>query len=418
MSERQPIVLVFVAVVALAAALAVTAEEGTPSGGRDLCAKCHTDLDAVLGGTLVHAPVELDDCTSCHNPHAARHGNLLHDVGAELCESCHEGIGRTEERPVPHMALTSERACLSCHAPHGAEHAALMIDETLSLCRECHASVGEQVEAEHPHAPAALGECAACHEPHAGTSAGLLEQDAPAACWSCHDNSAELRSKHWDFDLTDADCLSCHRPHGSTEAALMRPAAHMTFVEDGACDTCHESAADPSKLIAPEPELCGVCHDGYHEEGSAAYHPVDDSVTCTDCHSPHAGESPGMIRRVERIVCLDCHTEIRDRFADSISRHPASVEGGRCSACHAPHEAGAEPLLARSRKELCVGCHQQHSRFAHPMGDNVPDPRTPGATVGCLSCHDPHASDHKMTLLGAPDRDLCVECHAGSHGIE
>jgi predicted CXXCH cytochrome family protein len=45
------------------------------------------------------------------------------------------------------------------------------------------------------------------------------------------------------------------------------------------------------------------------------------------------------------------------------------------------------------------------------MGPNVPDPRRPGQSLTCMSCHSPHASDQKAMLLAAPDRDLCVQCH-------
>ena len=91
------------------------------------------------------------------------------------------------------------------------------------------------------------------------------------------------------------------------------------------------------------------------------------------------------------------------------------MDDGRCTACHQPHEAQGSPLLARAEGTLCESCHVDHSRFAHPMGSNVPDPSRPGHSVTCVSCHDPHASEQDHLLLADPGRDLCVRCHVGSN---
>jgi predicted CXXCH cytochrome family protein len=160
--------------------------------------------------------------------------------------------------------------------------------------------------------------------------------------------------------------------------------------------------------------LCLACHDDYATR-SARHHPIGKAALCTDCHSPHAGEMPGMIRGRQRSLCLACHESIRDGIDEAASIHPLTVESGRCSACHQPHNAEARPLLAGQRTALCADCHQDHSRFTHPMGPNVPDPIRPGESLSCLSCHDPHASDERMLLRASPDRALCVECHSELH---
>jgi predicted CXXCH cytochrome family protein len=159
-----------------------------------------------------------------------------------------------------------------------------------------------------------------------------------------------------------------------------------------------------------------ACHEDYEPAADPAPdHPVGGEVTCTGCHSPHWGEGPGMMRGPERLVCLECHSDVRTEIEAGASTHPLEVGGGRCTSCHQPHDAVAGPLLARERAELCAGCHESHSRFAHPMGPNVPDPRTPGQTIDCLSCHYPHASDQKMMLRASPERELCVSCHGDLH---
>ena len=117
----------------------------------------------------------------------------------------------------------------------------------------------------------------------------------------------------------------------------------------------------------------------------------------------------------ERQVCLSCHTDLRDALQSAVSTHPLEAADGRCTGCHTPHDPAAAPLLREKRSDLCESCHQDHARFAHPMGPNVADPRRPGETVSCLSCHDPHASDQPMMLILEPDRALCVDCHDRLH---
>jgi predicted CXXCH cytochrome family protein len=119
-----------------------------------------------------------------------------------------------------------------------------------------------------------------------------------------------------------------------------------------------------------------------------------------------------MMRGPERSVCLGCHGDVRRAIDTARSFHPLEVGNGACSVCHTPHEASDEKLLRLPEAVLCSGCHESHAKFAHPMGPNVPDPRRPGRSLSCLSCHAPHASEFKAMLLAGPDRDLCVGCHA------
>jgi predicted CXXCH cytochrome family protein len=402
--------LVGVALATNAGSIPVSADV-KPVGGKALCLACHADLQADLEGRVMHAPVEADRCTDCHDPHASRHSHMLRAKTGTLCASCHEDTRAETLDAYAHGALRDERSCLACHAPHSAAETSLLRDSPEVLCVSCHEPVTAQIDSDHPHAPVALGECASCHEPHGGPRAALLATDLPGLCWECHDNDDALRGSHRGFSLERADCRSCHDPHGGEGPALVRTAAHPPFAEQ-MCDTCHASDSDPARFVDEQPGLCVVCHDDRDPEGHAeGSHPIGNEVVCTDCHSPHAGEGPGL-RGAERGICLGCHDEIRVAIATLKSHHPITAEGGRCTACHQAHDSDTPPLLARKRDALCSDCHRDHSRFTHPMGPNVPDPSRPGRSVDCLSCHDPHASEYKMMLRASSERDLCVGCHA------
>ena len=89
------------------------------------------------------------------------------------------------------------------------------------------------------------------------------------------------------------------------------------------------------------------------------------------------------------------------------------MERGRCSICHEPHGTREPHLLARAPGELCKKCHASHENFSHPIGPNVLDPRN-GKPVVCLSCHEPHGTEHPSILRQSAARALCVQCHADS----
>jgi predicted CXXCH cytochrome family protein len=378
-----------------------------PRGGKELCLVCHDEFHVELEGRVVHAPVAEDRCTACHNPHASRHANLLDESGDSLCLDCHDTLRAEMDRLVRHGALKDAQGCVRCHDPHASGHGAILADAPEILCGSCHERIAGQIGLARPHAPAAAGDCGTCHLPHGGTESALLTGTPNQLCRECHDLDA-IQVEHKEFALGEADCSSCHDPHGAGAPGLLRETVHAPF-ED--CETCHESAAQPRQLTSALPGLCVDCHEESLAEPSAANHPADGEVRCVDCHSPHAGLDPGIVRGPERQVCLRCHVKIRRTIDRSVSSHPWRVEDGRCTACHQPHDAPDSPLLAKARSELCAGCHETHSRFTHPMGPNVPDPSRPGKTVDCLSCHAPHASDQKMMLWASEDRELCIRCH-------
>ena len=75
-----------------------------------------------------------------------------------------------------------------------------------------------------------------------------------------------------------------------------------------------------------------------------------------------------------------------------------------CAACHLQIGKAEDHQFALPAKpeDLCVKCHQL------PAKKHAHLPMTEGK---CMSCHDPHGSEHKHELRGDPNKDLCIKCH-------
>jgi predicted CXXCH cytochrome family protein len=82
--------------------------------------------------------------------------------------------------------------------------------------------------------------------------------------------------------------------------------------------------------------------------------------------------------------------------------------------------------------EMCRKCHPGVFRSAHPDTplpadirvktkgppsghpmDKVDDPKRPGRTMSCISCHNPHGSEWKGLFRYRAEKpaDLCLHCH-------
>ncbi len=98
------------------------------------CSPCHADAVEV-NAKSAHGTIAKLECTSCHNPHAARHkeepvANTSHERVANLCLRCHGGHGPGPADPAAYrdgihgLTLQGENAgsaptCVTCHGTHG-----------------------------------------------------------------------------------------------------------------------------------------------------------------------------------------------------------------------------------------------------------------------------------------------------------
>ena len=182
---------------------------------------------------------------------------------------------------------------------------------------------------------------------------------------------------------------------------------------------------------------------------------------CTDCHSPHAGNSPGFPKPNAVAVCLTCHTDQAEQGKKAHTHQPAFEQG--CATCHDPHGNNNVHLLrAQTPNALCLECHGPDSKpvklesehlvaifdgkvklaedyFAqvsilplqygvghpvpnHPISDVVDfrDPTKVIKAMNCLTCHQPHASAKADLLVKDQENNkaFCATCHQGDIGAQ
>jgi predicted CXXCH cytochrome family protein len=104
--------------------------------------------------------------------------------------------------------------------------------------------------------------------------------------------------------------------------------------------------------------------------------------------------------------CLDCHKE---RVTGKVVH---AAVGTGCSSCHTIRGSGDDTRVTLNKGRvvaLCASCHPQAESGVAQRGVHPPILRD------CLTCHEPHASEHKALLkkstAGDKDANLCLECH-------
>jgi predicted CXXCH cytochrome family protein len=457
------ILVAFTALVANAKLHPVPLDSKTDSAK---CLECHTDKSK---GAHVHSAMALG-CLNCHEIRATKtetRVKLKTVATVSLCLACHaeKDASNIKSRVHPPAA----RDCIKCHDPHQSANEKQLLKPVSggkgeNLCLDCHKTGLNVPEKGSRHAALDMG-CSTCHVTHKTGERGKREfdyhltKDAPALCIDCHDpKDAVIAKAHDDQPIAKSDCLTCHDPHQSKSRKLLQAFVHAPFSDKDSCATCHQAPKDGKVVLtqASSKELCLTCHANKAEEIAQAkvQHPgaVGD---CTDCHSPHAGKSPGFPKPDAVGVCLGCHSDIADEGKKAHVHQPAFQQG--CATCHAPHGGENLHLLrAKTPNALCLECHGPEAKVQkleaehlvaifdgkvklpgkyflgvpvlplefgaghpverHPITD-IMDPKNPSkvlTAVNCLTCHQPHSSTQTGLLVKdqANDQAFCKTCHA------
>jgi len=429
------------------------------------CIECHEDKTK---GASVHSAIATG-CLSCHEIRVTKDTTRVKLITAtpyKLCLSCHSDKDASQIKG--HVHPPAVRDCLTCHDPHTSANKNQLLKPTTgdkkdNLCLTCHTQ-GTNVPAKGSrHAALDMG-CETCHTTHK-TGADLtpenqfhLTKAAPALCVDCHDpKDAALQQAHQNQPFGTANCLSCHDPHQSAAPKLMAKFAHPPFA-DKQCEVCHAPAKDGKVVLtqANVKDLCVTCHDDKAKliETAKVQHP-GAAGDCTDCHSPHASAYPGLPKTDPVNICLGCHSEQQDQMKKAHLHQPAFVQG--CSTCHEGHGGNNDHLLRAEGNALCLECHGPDAKpvrdesahlvtifngkvklpenyfgkvtrlplkygIGHPIQNHPTsdlfDPRENKVTVklGCLSCHQPHASAEAGLLVKDQANNLafCGTCHKPS----
>lgn len=204
-------------------------------------------------------------------------------------------------------------------------------------------------------------------------------------------------------------------------------------------------------------DICVNCHREIHTAWSSSKHakaidPLKDAgrqfdSDCVGCHTTGYREggfvSMTATPKFAGVQCESCHgpggTHVSTRKAADINGRPLTAVCGKC------HTGPAQPQLEEWSKskhaqslvsvensagatDACLTCHSLDYAFA--VGENekraaiglppkpLPSLDRTGATgpiahesVGCSSCHAPHASP-QVAMLRANTIDTCIGCHA------
>ncbi len=436
-----------------------------PKADTSTCIQCHEDKTK---GASVHSAMSMG-CTSCHEVRANKEitrTKLTATPTVTLCITCHADKKAADIHGKVHSPAV--RDCVKCHDPHvsGTKNQLVKPEvgdsKETNLCLSCH-QMGVDVPKEGSrHAALDMG-CDTCHTMHKTGERGKREFDfhliknAPALCVGCHDpKDAALIKAHQNQPFANADCLTCHDPHQSSQKKLMAKFTHAPFV-GGQCDSCHAAAKDGKVTLtsATAKETCITCHSDKVDqiEKAKVQHP-GAAGDCTDCHNPHAGKSQGFPKPDAVNVCLGCHTTQAEQHKKVNLHQPAFEQG--CATCHEPHGGGNLHLLrAKTPNALCMECHGRDARpvllekehlvtifdgkvklpenyfsqvvrlpvrygLGHPIdGHPVEDQVDPSDTkkfrnrIGCMSCHQPHASAQPDLLVRdqANNMAFCDNCH-------
>ena len=92
-------------------------------------------------------------------------------------------------------------------------------------------------------------------------------------------------------------------------------------------------------------------------------------------------------------TCLDCHHELQKKISEEKTHAP--VKDGNCISCHNPHASNHKGLLKNNEMALCYTCHKDDKSgdFSQAI---IHDPVRDGK---CLICHNSHSSTNDKLLI-------------------
>lgn len=238
------------------------------------------------------------NCAGCHGKLTAR--KVVHPPAAEGCDSCHD------------FREKGGKAAVKLAAPAG------------ELCFTCHADKQEQLKAKRSQHPPAFDSCTSCHDPHSADAPRLLKAGGADLCYACHaDRQEEAEKKKFVHEPTkDIGCAACHDPHASDFAPALRGAVNDL------CLACHglggkgaavsavltgssvpKGYADGAQKIVLGADGLGHPVVGHPVSGVPDPSRKGQALSCSSCHSPHAGNTRQMYRGDLRgqQLCDACH---------------------------------------------------------------------------------------------------------------
>jgi len=236
-------------------------------------------------------------------------------------------------------------------------------------------------------------------------STGNIHPALEDGCFTCHQSDSDKfhpTNEGNEFVLIenkDKLCFDCHDVHEGGNFV------HLP-VKSGECISCHNPHSSPNKNLLKEyidSRLCEKCHDLDYWQDRKAHGPIAGGK-CFECHEPHVSKFKNLLKRSTKVLCFNCHEDIKKSNLISNIHVPFN---NNCLSCHNSHSGLKSGLLNSSVSELCFKCHDnvriisEKSKYKHVALSN---------SRQCMNCHSPHASNEKNLLI-LPQDKTCFKCH-------
>lgn len=247
------------------------------------------------------------------------------------------------------------------------------------------------------------------------------EDERRKVCSGCHDlGTTGTPGPRGETSI--ASCNECH--HDIMEKRKWRHSP----TRSGQCLFCHKSPEENGRLGFPKGyigETCFGCHVTRAQWRSKKHmHGPLNTGGCTLCHDPHGEEYPHQLWAEGSLsLCVTCHGDKQvlatkaTKGARVLYVH-GPIPGVGCVVCHDPHATDNPVMLKKPVNELCVSCHLSFSEVerGHPIAEHPvkgrPERRRKDRELSCVSCHDPHGSKYRFLLIKDTKGDsICRECH-------
>ena len=151
--------------------------------------------------------------------------------------------------------------------------------------------------------------------------------DLPPLDQLCRDNMDDLFNEYYLERLVEASAGSIEEEKIVKAGSSHRPYA----IKD--CQGCHDFKKK-NLLLAPENELCEMCHVAFVQPKWQFVHGPVAVRDCLACHLPHSSKHKSLLQESVSDICSKCHHE--ERLASEM--HKLVMKNNmECVNCHDAH---------------------------------------------------------------------------------